>query len=358
MLCSSFGFAFLGERDAPTVRYMEHSSTHGGVRSARLTTEAGGALLWCLIVIAALVGRSWLAPMEILFLLAPLVHVQLGFRVVQRQVGEYSPVGRVAHSLLPFAAILAAASFWPPPGRTAAILATGWLVVCGLAALDGLWRLLRGGYRSADSVCNSVSFLFLAVGSVWLILSRLGITPFHLPAQTVFLAVVHFHFTGFVLLIVAGATGRALRTLGPFADSAVARTLFRFVAAGIICGPLLLAAGNILVIPLFKLVGALLLAVVSIGLAGLIAAQLPGIEPRPARVLLAVSALSLVAGMTLVGAYTVGEFTERYWLLIPQMARFHGTANALGFGLCGLLGWTLASGRGISRSEVPLSTRS
>jgi hypothetical protein len=58
-------------------------------------------------------------------------------------------------------------------------------------------------------------------------------------------------------------------------------------------------------------------------------------------VLLGVSALSLVIGMMLVGAYAVGEYTERYWLVIPQMARFHGTANALGFALCGLSGWTL-----------------
>ena len=59
--------------------------------------------------------------------------------------------------------------------------------------------------------------------------------------------------------------------------------------------------------------------------------------------LLGISALSLTAGMTLVAAYAIGEFTQRDWLLIPQMTRFHGTANALGFALCGLLGWTLAS---------------
>jgi hypothetical protein len=76
-------------------------------------------------------------------------------------------------------------------------------------------------------------------------------------------------------------------------------------------------------------------------LAGLIVALRPQITPRAARVLLGISALSLAVGMTLVGAYTVGEFTQRYWLLVPEMARLHGTANAVGFGLCGLLGWTL-----------------
>lgn len=39
-------------------------------------------------------------------------------------------VGQIARSLLPFAAILAAALFWPPAGRTAAVLATLGVDVC------------------------------------------------------------------------------------------------------------------------------------------------------------------------------------------------------------------------------------
>jgi len=137
------------------------------VTSARVIGEVVAASLWCLIVIAAMVGRSWLGPIEILFLLAPLVLVPLGFRLVQRQVGEYSLVGRAARSVRPFAAILAAASFWPPAGRAAAVPATAWLLVCGLAAIDDLWWLVQRGSRSAEGVCNSVSFFYLAVGAVW-----------------------------------------------------------------------------------------------------------------------------------------------------------------------------------------------
>jgi hypothetical protein len=47
-------------------------------------------------------------------------------------------------------------------------------------------------------------------------------------------------------------------------------------------------------------------------------------------------------GLALGGAYVIGDFTERYWLLIPRMAWLHGTTNALSFALCGLLGWALA----------------
>jgi hypothetical protein len=117
--------------------------------------------------------------------------------------------------------------------------------------------------------------------------------------------------------------------------------VFPVLAAGIICGPLLLAAGNLLVIPILKLAGALLLALMSFGLVGTLVPVLPSLRSRPARALLGVATTSLVVGMTLVGVYTVGEFTGRYWLVILDMARFHGTVNAFGFALCGLLGWTL-----------------
>jgi cbb3-type cytochrome oxidase subunit 1 len=164
----------------------------------------------------------------------------------------------------------------------------------------------------------------------------------HFAEPIVLLTAVHFHFMGFALPIVAGCVGHALATREPIEYSAIERDIFRFVAAGIIGGPVIVATGFVLSSALLKLVGALLLAMASIGLAGLLLSLLPWIRPRLAKVLLSISAISLVIGMILAATYAVGEFTERYWLLIPRMARLHGTANALGFTLCGLLGWTLA----------------
>jgi len=299
------------------------------------------ALLWCAIAVLALTGRSRVGLIEALFLLAPLVHVQLGFRVVRGLIGEYSPIGRVAHSLLPLAAILTGASFWPPPGPLAGGLALAWPLVCGLAGLDGFWRLARQTKRSVESAFLAAAFFYLVVGGVWLVLSRLGVAPMHLPRQIVLLASVHFHFTGFALPVFAAATYRASRISSP-PHAGLGRFVFIFLAAGIICGPLFLAAGNLLMLPSLKLAGALLLTLTSFGLIGMLIPVLPGVRSRPARALLGAAAISLVGGMMLVGVYTVGEFTERSWLLIPEMARFHGTVNALGFGLCGLFGWTLA----------------
>ena len=53
--------------------------------------------------------------------------------------------------------------------------------------------------------------------------------------------------------------------------------------------------------------------------------------------------LSLLGSMALAGAYATGNLMDASWKLdIPTMATWHGTLNAFGFALCGLLAWTRA----------------
>jgi len=302
-------------------------------------TSIFSLILWSSIAAAASLRRTWLGPIEVLFLLAPLVTVPLGFRVVRDLRSEFSTFGRIAVRLLPLGAIAAAASFRPRAGISAGLLAGGWLLICLLAAAEGLLLFFRGGHRSPPGFCISAGLLYLAVGGAWLVLSRLGATPMHFAEPIILLTAVHFHFTGFALPVIAAATGHtlAIRTArGTFAS------LFPYVAAGIVGGPAILAAGFVLGSSLWKLIAALFLAAICVLLAVLLLLVVPHIEPRPAQLLLCISATSLIAGMALAGVYVVGDFTQHYWLLIPRMARLHGTVNALGVAFCGLLGWALA----------------
>jgi hypothetical protein len=58
------------------------------------------------------------------------------------------------------------------------------------------------------------------------------------------------------------------------------------------------------------------------------------------RVLLGIAGLSLFIGMVLAGLYAARAFAAPFpGLGIPQMRLLHGTINALGFGLCGVLAW-------------------
>jgi hypothetical protein len=134
----------------------------------------GGLLVWGLIAFATMIGRTSLDTISALFLLSPLVLVPLGFEVARRFAVQSSPPGRLARLLLPIGAVLAATSFGPAAGPIAGLLATGWSLVCLLAAIDGLWRLARDGGRSVEGVCSSAGFLYLFIGSIWLILSRRG----------------------------------------------------------------------------------------------------------------------------------------------------------------------------------------
>jgi hypothetical protein len=104
----------------------------------------------------------------------------------------------------------------------------------------------------------------------------------------------------------------------------------------------LLAAG-ITLSPRLELLAAALLALSLWAFAGLSLARLRAGPRRGRRALLAVSALALFPSMAFALAYAWGEYTGRPLVALSQVVRVHGTLNALGFGLCGLAGWTLAA---------------
>jgi len=59
---------------------------------------------------------------------------------------------------------------------------------------------------------------------------------------------------------------------------------------------------------------------------------------------------SVLFAMVFAGAWAIGEYPLQPFVHLAQMAKFHGTANATGFTVCGLLGWTIA-GRGATPTK-------
>jgi hypothetical protein len=65
-----------------------------------------------------------------------------------------------------------------------------------------------------------------------------------------------------------------------------------------------------------------------------------GRQPMATRVLLGIGGASLFIAMVLAGAYAMRAFAAPFpGLGLPQMRMMHGTLNAFGFGLCGVLAW-------------------
>ncbi|WP_436931927.1 YndJ family protein [Halosimplex halobium] len=304
-----------------------------GVTLADLSA-AFGAGLW--VVLAAAAGLS---QVERALALAPLVVVPLGVGLAAR--GEFTGLpGRLlgaAVALLPVGAALMALSLVVDAGPVAAGLAAPWVFVTSLLALAGVSRAVeRGTVRPLHAALVDAGLAYVPVAAVALVLSHLGIT-FWFDPTIILLTAVHFHFAGFALPVLAGVTGRHL---GGFEGAA------RAVAGVILVGPAIIAVG-ISFSPLVEVVavGAFTLAVVGFGLLALVRV-VPSLDAFPAA-LVGLSALALPASMALALGYGVAAFsgTNPLGLSIDRMVTLHGSLNAYGFALCGVLGWRFVDGR-------------
>jgi len=288
-----------------------------------------GGLLWMMLAIAAASGRLGLGIVELLFLIAPVAIVPLGLRLLDTG----TLLDRIALWLQPIGALLVVAAFLTASGSLAATMTLPWLAIALLLALGAARLLLRSSLTEPAQICEVAARLYLLVGAVWLFCSRAGASPLDYAEPIVLLTAVHFHYAGFVVPLYAGALGRSLKnSVGP------QRVLFLLGAWGAIAAPGLVAAGFVFS-PLLRLIAVLLSAASLLLLSSLTLQLAPAIRPATARVLLVISAGSAPIGMALAGLYAAGEFRETLILDISQMAWLHGPLNALGFSLCGLLGW-------------------
>ena len=311
-----------------------------------LRSAAAGALVWIGLVAAPIDPAYGIGTIEVLFLLAPLVVAPLGFELIEGATGRLFALSRARVLMQAIAAFLAVASYFFPPGPVAGLLAAPWGVVTVAAGVSGLAALRGGAWRRSESLCFVAPLLTLPVGGVGLLQSRLGIAALGYGEPLLLLVAVHFHYAAFVSPLLAGAVIRQFGEAPP-----LLRRAFGLLALCVCVGSPVLAAGYVLFVPLLRVVGAGLL-VSGLGVVSLLTlAALPSVRGWWSRTLLAGASLCLPAAMLYAAVYAVADFFGRVWIAIPHMARTHGVVNALGAGVCGLLGWAIASGGVSTTSE-------
>jgi len=296
-----------------------------------------GGVAWLALAGLALPGWVDIGLIEQLFLLAPLVIVPLGLALVDlpHRIEAEHLYGFI-QLIQPICAAMAIAAFLIPPGPLAGMLAAGWLVLTGLTALLGVTRFLSRKNLKATAIGLDAGLVYLFIGGGWLVMARLGLNPLGFGDVIVLLTAVHFHYAGFAAPILASLSGQAL---SPAPDPL--RKWHQISVFGIIAGTPLVAAG-ITFWPLLELAGALIMAAsLSILLYLIRFIVLHRVTQRPVQLLLTVAGFSLIVGLLLIVVYAVTQFTGQAVITIPQMARYHGVANALGFALCGLLAWNI-----------------
>ncbi|WP_254279571.1 YndJ family protein [Haloarcula marina] len=294
-------------------------------------SAAAGSLLW---VATAVLGD--LGPIERALTLAPLVLVPLGVGMAGTPSfdGAAGRLVALATWLQPLGAVgLTLSLVRAVDGPTAAALAAPWLLVTGLLGLAAVVRTRdRGGFETAETAVDT-GLAYASVGAVALLLFHLDLT-FWFGRTIVLLTAVHFHYAGFVLPVVTGLTARC----GPGTD---ARS-FRALVGVILVGPAIIAVG-ISVSPVVEVlaVGGFTVAVALFG--GYVARRLAPTRSRAQGLLLAGSAVALPGSMALALGYGVATFTGlSLGLDIGTMVALHGSLNAFGFALLGVVGWRVA----------------
>lgn len=285
-----------------------------------------GSAVWLTVALAAATGVVELSLIDVLLLLAPLVLVPIGLVVAGRTEPGFTRWLRLTAAVLVVPALLAAR------GGPAGALALPWLVgAVALAVATVRHWLADPSFRPAV-LARVASPVYLVVGATWLVASRLGLRPVGIGEPIVELTAVHFHFAGFVAALVAA---RTCEVAGPRAP--------RWAAAGAlstIIAPPFVALGFTTEWWPFQVGGALLLSIGLWTVAGLtLAVVMPRTANRSAKALLSISALAVAGPMVLAVFWAAARYVEVPALDIPAMASIHGTMNAFGFSLAGLLGW-------------------
>lgn len=301
-----------------------------------------GALLWLIALVLSYLDVATLSNLSQLLLLAILLITPLALFVVYGSTMPSSPPARHLPQFYWPAALTAFASFLLSPGLPAALLVLPWFLYSGAIAFHGLQRLFQAQARRVplriEEAVISFGFLYLVIGGFWLLLSRgsLTLAQFHEPIVT--LTAIHFHYISLGALVTGGVSGRLLRP-----GRTLTARLYQLSAIGLITGPPLVALGitfSVLIEALAALILALSLTILSIlTLLRIVPTRDNGLQ----RLLLTISAASILFAMTFALAYAYGRLTGTPGVTIPTMINVHGWVNALGFTLAGLLGWTICA---------------
>jgi hypothetical protein len=303
-----------------------------------------GAVAWLAFVVWRVPGLQHAAWAGALLLLAALVLVPLALELADdpKDPSLVAWLAGLTRLLQLPAALLLGGSLLTAPGGTSALLALPWVILCGMVAATGWFRVRRGGWRrSFDRLCGDAAFIFLGVGGAWVFADRAGHRPLNFEEAIVALTAVHFHFAGLLLPLFAGLIVRA------FPDSRLATR----AAVGTLLGVPAVAVGITTTQwgwgPSFEAAAGcgLALAGLMIGVLHVRLATGPAGSPLK-RALLGIAGGSLCIGMTLAALYAVrGVWAPFPWIDLPWMRAVHGSLNALGFGVCGVVGWSLRESR-------------
>ncbi len=256
------------------------------------------------------------------------VLMPLGERLISMKRGHYQILKGAG--AVTFGIVCAMAR---PAGWEAAGIASGWLVLSGLYASHALWQARPFRELKVSQVCLLAARVFPAVGAAWLVAYCAGWAPWGFNPLIVLLTAAHFHHAGFTLPLIAGLNAQADPCRWNVRSCYAILAGVPLVAVGITCTHFGIA-------PWFEPIGVVVLVAGAFGVA---TAQLRhGLDKTSSvwvRIGFIISGASLFLAMLMALGFGLRLLNPAWALPMPQMWAIHGSLNAFGFGLCGLLSW-------------------
>ncbi|MFZ2278746.1 MAG: YndJ family transporter [Prosthecobacter sp.] len=213
------------------------------------------------------------------------------------------------------------------------LLSVPWLWVQARAAFPVVTGWLRHGISEPARLCLESARVFPSIGAAWLVAHRANWAPWGFDPLIVLLTAAHFHHAGFTLPLMAGLNAKA----NPGCWT-------RFSCAAILLGVPLVAVGitgtHFGVLRFMEPFGVVILVLGALGVA--VSQVWRGLERQRSiwtRIGFLISGASLFAAMVLALGFGLRYVIPNFALTMPQMWAIHGTLNAFGFGLCGILAW-------------------
>lgn len=273
---------------------------------------------------------------EAILLLCPLCLIPLTL-VVMRMSAPVAAIGtwKLIEQFELSAATVLIGAFLMPPTLQTAVLTLPWLAVTALVGWAGVLGLTRRIHRDLSTLMIDVGCMFLAMGGVWTFLDRSGIRLWGFDQVIALLTAVHFHYAGFLLLVVTGWAARELEPSKTAGITCVAVVIgVPLTALGILAAHFKWDARWEAFAATFMAVSGWLVAYQHLRLAtGRTDAA------RPVRALWTICSAALFFSMALAVLYALRSFVQIPVLNISNMRAIHGSLNAVGFGLCGVAAW-------------------
>lgn len=308
------------EQQAPLLRF--------AVRPTRGPTWLG-PVAWCAIAMLAFVGRAPVGIIEVLLLAGPLLAVPLGLALLWATDDEPDGHRPLDAAIVPAGLAVAVSNLFGP-GPIAIALTIPWLAVTVALATTAVDRQRHGPRPDLVSALRLIAVGWLPFAAGAITMTQAGVTAFGITPELVRLTGVHLNFAGFGAAVIASQVLDSSRRRDQHRRAAA-------LAASLTVGGAMIVAVGHLSVRVIELAGAtsMTVGVILLGVLSWTAAPRRSV----ARILLRVSGLSVLGSMGFALAYSWSLTVGASHLPYATIASVHGTLNAFGFTVCGLLGW-------------------